>query len=510
MTTTLSVRDGAGDATGPVPVPAAAPVAWRPVGLIALVLGVVLTLTSGRYGWFGDELYFLSAGARPAAGYADQPPLLPMLAAAADAIAPGSLGVLRVPATLATVAQVVLAAVIAAELGGRRRAQVMAAGAAAIGLHLLAGGHILATSTIDPLFWALTIWLVVRWTRTRHDGLLLAAGGVVAVALTGKVLIPILLVGIAVGVVVAGPRSLLSRPLLWVGIALALLSTVPTLWWQATHGWPQLQMGEVVAGEAGLFGNRWQFLPRALWYAGILPGAVLVLAGVWGLFRLEALRPWRWLGVAVAVGTLMLLVPGGRPYYVAGFYAALYAVGAVAVQHLAADRGVPRSWGWTLSAASYGVCGVLIAALALPIGPPSARAGFDYQALGQVGWPEFTDGVAHAWAARPPEQRGKAAVVTYSYWYASALEHEGPSRGLPPTIYSPHRGFGYFGPPPDSATWVLLVGKVRWAPTFCADLRSLPPYISTAERSVTQKVPLAWCRPSAPWSQAWPSLRYMD
>ena len=81
----------------PVP-PDPAPVAWRPVLLLAGAMALVLGVTSTRYGWFGDELYFLSAGARPAAGYADQPPLLPMLAAAADALAPGSLFVLRLPA----------------------------------------------------------------------------------------------------------------------------------------------------------------------------------------------------------------------------------------------------------------------------------------------------------------------------------------------------------------------------------------------------------------------------
>lgn len=522
MSATLVPGDGTGEAaprtapTAPAaPAVAVAPaaVAWWPVGLVALETAAVLLLTAGRYGWFGDELYFLSAGARPAAGYADQPPMLPLLAAAADAVAPGSLVVLRLPAVVLTAAQVVLAAVIAAELGGGRRAQVTAAGATAIGWHLLAGGHLLATSTIDPFFWTVALLLLVRWTRTRRDGLLLAVGAVSGLALWGKFLVPVLLVAVAVGMAVTGPRAVFGRPLLWVGTALAAASTVPTLWWQAVHGWPQLRMGSVVAGEGGLFGDRWQFVPRALWFAGLLPGAVLVLVALWGLWRLEVLRPWRWVGVATLAAAVLLLAAGGRPYYLAGFHTILFAAGAVTAAHLVARTTPPRRlrwWRWTLSWPSFAVSTLVTAALVLPLGPADLRAPHDFQTMGQVGWPAFTDAVAAAWHAGDPERLAGAAVVTYSYWYAAALEHHGPERGLPATIHSPHRGFGYFGPPPDTATTVLLVGPVRWARSFCAELRSVPPYVGSAVTPVNDRVPMAWCTPSAPWSQAWPRLRYMD
>src|SRR5262245_35000831 len=50
-------------------------------------------------------------------GSADQPPLTPALAALSDAVAPGSLIALRIPAVLATAGGVVLAGLIARELG---------------------------------------------------------------------------------------------------------------------------------------------------------------------------------------------------------------------------------------------------------------------------------------------------------------------------------------------------------------------------------------------------------
>jgi 4-amino-4-deoxy-L-arabinose transferase-like glycosyltransferase len=497
------------------PLPDRPAVAWVPVLGVAAALAVVLGLVSSRYGYFGDEYYFLSAGARRAAGYADQPPMLPLLAAALQHLAPGNLVVLRLPATLLTAVGAVVAALIAAELGGGRRAQVIAAVATATSPYLLATGHLLATSTVDPLCWSVVLLLLVRWLRLEahpdargaptRDRLLLALGVVVGVALFDKILIPVLLAAVAVGVVVAGPRRLLGRPLLWAGLGIAALSTTSTLVWQAQHGWPQLRMGSVVAGESSLFGNRWEFLPRALYYAGVLPGAVLVVLGLWALLRTERMRPWRSLGIAIALVTLVLLAAGGRPYYLSGLYALVLAAGAVAAGTLT-RRPWHRWWRWTLRPAAVALGAVLALLWVLPVGPASWRAPTEFETMGQVGWPEFTESVAQAWRAVPAPQREHTVVVAYSYWYASALEHEGPAHGLPMPIYSTHRGFGYFDVPPGSDD-ALLVGDVKWAPRFCARLVVLPRSPFSAVAPVNSDVPMALCTPRAPWAQAWPSLR---
>src|SRR6185503_18902089 len=54
---------------------------------------------AGRYDVFRDELYFIVCGRHPAFGYADQPPIVPLLAAAFYALG-HSVWMLRLPATL--------------------------------------------------------------------------------------------------------------------------------------------------------------------------------------------------------------------------------------------------------------------------------------------------------------------------------------------------------------------------------------------------------------------------
>src|ERR1700716_730053 len=112
---------------------AIAPFAAKVVLSIAVLVAVAqfAAAIAGKGYWF-DEVYMLAIGRSHLDwGSADQPPLTPALARLMDAIAPASIVALRTPAILATAAAVVVAALIARELGGDRRAQVLTAGAQA-------------------------------------------------------------------------------------------------------------------------------------------------------------------------------------------------------------------------------------------------------------------------------------------------------------------------------------------------------------------------------------------
>ncbi|HEY4973517.1 MAG TPA: hypothetical protein VII41_07905, partial [Steroidobacteraceae bacterium] len=72
----------------------------RWVVVIAALQAAVLVAASTRYGYHGDEFYFIVAGSHPAFGYPDQPPLVPLLSWLMHDLAPGSLLVVRLPSAL--------------------------------------------------------------------------------------------------------------------------------------------------------------------------------------------------------------------------------------------------------------------------------------------------------------------------------------------------------------------------------------------------------------------------
>ena len=474
-----------------------------PVFAIAGAVGILLLALSWRFGYFGDELYFLAAGRYHLSwGYADQPWLLPLLARGIDEIFPGSVVALRVLAMLLTVLGVVLTALIAREFGGARRAQVLAAGAYAICPQLLGSGHLLVTSTVDPFCWTLVTWLLVRWVRVRQDRLVLLAGIVTAIDLQVKFLIAFCWLALVVAVLFTGPRRLLGRPALWASGVIAAAVTTPTLIWQAAHGWPYLRMQEVVAEQVNRFmGGRLAIVPLAVLFAGVLVGAFLACHGVWQLLRSAELSEYRFLGWTVLLVTAVFVITVGRYYYVAGLYALVFAASALRI-----ERHRPaRWWRWVPTWPVYAVSAVLAVVLALPVRPVSMVTTTNFIASSSLGWPTVATTVSKVYRALPPARREDAVVLTHTYWQAAALEVYGRIPG-PAKVFSPERGYWYFGRPARGTDTVLYVdADRRYLGRFFADVRRVATIrLDAPAPNVNQAVPVWLCRsPIAPWPQTW-------
>ncbi|MDC0773106.1 ArnT family glycosyltransferase [Streptomyces sp. HD] len=484
------------------------PLALLPVAAIACATAALLLLTAGRFGYFSDELYFLAAGRHPAWGYADQPPLLPLLAHAIDAVSHGSLVWLRAPAAVVTALGVLTAALTAREMGGRRTAQVATGGAYAVSPVMVQMGHLLITATLDIFLTTVSAWLLVRWVRTRRDRLLLLLGLTVAVSLQVKFLSVGFWAVLLVALFLVGPRDLLRRPLLWASAAGALLTAVPGLLWQARNGWPQLAMTKVIAQEvADEEGGRAMFLPTVLSAAGLV-GAVLLCYGLWRLLVAREARPYRFLGLTFAGLCACYLVVHGRPYYVSGLFAVLWGAGATGLQRLRSTR--PRAWA---TAVAY----LLSAALAvqvLPIYPVHrlTEPSSDRLARESVGWPDLATSVARVYRELPADRRSRALLITDRYDQAGALDRFGPALGLP-RPYSGHRGYWYLRRPADDRATVVFVG---------ADARYLRQFFTSVHRrgTVTNKDQvhnLNWGTPvwiceglRHPWHTTWPRLSHLD
>jgi len=495
----------AAPSAAPPPLP---PPALLPVAAIAGVTAAVLLLTAGRFGYFSDELYFLAAGRHPAWGYADQPPLLPLLAHALDATAPGSLVLLRAPVAAVTALGVLIAALTARELGGRRSAQIATAGAYAVSPVMVQMGHLLITATLDIFLTTVTTWLLVRWVRTRQDRLLLLVGLTAAVSLQVKYLSVGFWAVLFVALILAGPRDLLRRPLLWVSLAAAALTAVPGLLWQARNGWPQLAMTKVISAEVATDeGGRALFLPTVLSASGLV-GVVLLCYGLWRLLATRALRPYRFLGLTFAGLCACYLVVYGRPYYVAGLFTGLWAAGATGLQRLRRTR--PRVW-------STAVVYALSAALAvqvLPVYPVSrlTRPSADRLAMESVGWPDLARAVARVHSELPDGGRRRALLITDRYDQAGALDRFGPALGLP-RPYSGHRGYWYLRRPSDDSAPVVFVGAdVRYLRQFFTSVRKRGAVTNAAEvHNLNWRVPIWVCEGARqPWRTMWPRFSHLS
>ncbi len=451
------------EAAAPGGPPPAGPRTAAPLVVGAVLTAVLLSL-AGRYGYHRDELYFLLCGRHLDWGYVDQGPLVPALARLADTIAPGNLVVLRTPSAFIGGAAVVLVAAIARQFGAGRVAQTAAAVLAAASGIVLAGGHLLSTTSVDLLVWLAAALCVVRMLRTGDTRWALGAGLALGVGLLNKPLPALLGVGLVAGLLIAGPRRLLRDRWVLGGAGIAALLAVPYAVWQAAHGFPQLDVAASIAEGDSSYSGRIDAV--VLQFLIISPFAVPVwVAGLVALLRRPSWAAYRSLAWAWLVVVAIVVATGGKGYYDAPLLLVLTAAGVVPVVAWA-RRGAARGRQALLVTAAV-LMAASSAVLLLPTLPADRLPGFvvavNYDAGETIGWPEFADSVAAVHRALPPAERDRAVVLTGNYGEAGALARYGPARGLP-RAYSGHNSMATFGRPPDDADVVIVVGWSRPEP----------------------------------------------
>lgn len=422
--------------------------------LAAAAVFVLLIAVSGRYGYHRDELYFLAAGHHLAWGYPDQPPFVPALARMMSAIGPDSLPVLRLPSAFAMAGVVLLTARLAREMGAGRGGRTLAALAMATCPLLFGAGHLLSTTTFGLLAWAASLLLVVRILRTGRNRLFVLLGVVVGIGLLDNDLIAFLMVGLAVGVLIAGPRDVFRSPWLWLGTVIAAVIWTPYLVWQARNGWPQLDVARSIAsGGSGTSEPRWALVPFQLIMGNLWLTPIWVV-GLVQLFRRPELSwaravGWCWVALVAAFTVL-----GGKPYYLSGMFPALFAAGAQPSLDWA-RRSVSRFRALVIGGA---ISALVPLPVTLPLVPASALhntpiVDMNYDAGETVGWPTYVHEVMDVVDRVQAGGTGGVVVLASNYGEAGAMHRYGHV----PT-YSGDMGFWWWGPPPDDAANVVTVG----------------------------------------------------
>ena len=473
---------------------------------------LLLVVTSNRYGYHRDELYFRVAARHPAWGYDDQPALTPLVGRFSEWMFGADPRGLRMLSAVAMALVVVLVALIARELGAGAAGQAVAALATAASAAAMAVGHLLSTTTFDVLVWVATVYVVARILGGGDERQWLLVGLVAGIGLENKQLVLLLVVALACGCLLARRWDLARNPWLWSGAGLAFALWLPNLLWQARHGWPQLELADKI-GQEDPVGYRVQLLPLQFLLIGPLL-APLWIGGLWWLLRRPEARPYRPLGLAYVVLLVIALVTGGKPYYTMGFLLVLLGAGGVVAESWMRDR---RGRKLALGAA-IAVSAAVAAVITLPLVPvedvhATPIPALNEDAIETIGWPTFAATVGRVWNELPQSERSTAVVYASNYGEAGAIARYGRAHGIP-RAYSGHNAFWRFGRPPDGAHPIIVVGyhhREALRGEFRGCVLSARIDNGVAVDNEEQGAPIWTCATTTEaWSRLWPRLHSLN
>jgi 4-amino-4-deoxy-L-arabinose transferase-like glycosyltransferase len=496
------------------------PATTLPVWIVTVLTALLHFAVAGRYDIFRNELYFIICGRHPAFGYADQPPLVPLIAAATQFFGE-TVWLLRAPAALAAVALVPLTAAFARLAGGGPKAALLAALAAALAPGLAALTTTLGTPTFEPLLWTACAYGIARAHFEGDRRALVWAGAIAGVAMECKYGIALWLIALAAGMLATSARRIFAWRECWLGIALAAALSAPSLIWQQANGWPFFAV-ILQHGEAGtnFTGTPLHFELHQLFALNIVL-APLWIAGVDAPFMLDRLKPARFLAIAFVVATVLVEGLHGKDYYLYPAYPAMFAMGAAAC-------GAIANWlagAWMALAFAQAL---LLAPIIYPLFTPAHLARFldrthlrpppqEAAAIGapltqvfsdQFGWRELEAKVASVYRGLPPQQRATAAIWARNYGEAAAIDFYGAKDGLPPALSGQNQYF-LWGPRGfDGAVTIIVNGDVaRWT-KVCATLERAATFGADYAMPYENGRPILVCRgmhPALP--DLWPALK---
>jgi 4-amino-4-deoxy-L-arabinose transferase-like glycosyltransferase len=436
------------------------------LGVLILLAAACLALhiaTNGQYGFHRDELQTLDDARHLDWGFVAYPPITPLIGRVELVLFGTSLVGFRVFSAIAVSTIMVLAGLMAKELGGNRHIQLLAAVAAGISPVSLIQGAVLQYVSFDYLWGVAVTYLLVRLLKSEDPRWWVPVGAVLGLGMETRYTTGFLALGVAGAVLFTPARRFLRSGWLWVGVVVSIVIFLPNLIWQMRHHFISLEFLSHLHARDLRQGRYRGFYRGQLWICVNLVTAPLTLLGLWFYFVSQQGRRYRFLGWTFAVTFILFALAGSRSYYTAPLYPMLLAGGSVLfgdwLSRLRSSRsGLAYGVQWTAILIG-GIAFVLLVMPVAPIGSGLWRitSKLHDQFREEIGWPDLARSVANVYRSLSAEEREHTGILTGNYGEAGALNLYGPALGLPHAM-SLTNSFWYRGYDPRLPQTVILAG----------------------------------------------------
>jgi dolichyl-phosphate-mannose-protein mannosyltransferase len=494
--------------------------------LLALANFLLHLYFNNQYGYFRDEFNYMACGDHLAWGYVDHPPLIPFLIKLSRLLLGDSLRSIRIVPAVATSGAVILTAMIARELGGRRFAIVFSALAFMAVPFYLNDGSVMTTNCLEPLLWMGCVYFSILAIKRGDPRYWLCFGVVAGIGLEEKYSIAVLGFAMVVGLLLTEQRRVFANKWIWLGGALAFLVFLPNFLWNVQHHWPFAELMRNIKAEGrDVVLSPWTYFAQQVLIAQPLLAPVWIV-GVLAFLFSARLKPYRFLGWCYLAAFTVFVVLKGKNYYLGPIYPVYVAAGAVVIESFIARSR--QTWLKPALTALTAASGIWLAPVVMPILPVKQfisymaklpfevprsehshmRAILPQHYADQFGWEELVAAVNQAYSRLSPEERAGCGIFAQNYGQAGAIDFFGRRYGLPPAL-SGHQTYFLWGPRGYSGNCLIVLDDSR------ESLERLFEHVEYAGKSVDnpyaleREIPVFICRGAkfGTLADLWPRLK---
>lgn len=425
-----------------------------------------------RFDYFRDEFYYLACADHLSFGYVDHPPISILILKIIRSLLGESLVAIRLLPVIGSGLFVLLAGLLAREMGGKKTAVALACTAAIAPVGNFILFHFYSMNFIDMIFWEVIIFIVLRIINTENPKYWILFGIATGLGLENKISILFLGFGIFVGLLLTKERNYFRSPYLWIGGGISLILFTPYILWNIVHGWPTLQFMENATRFKMASVSPFQFFINQIIYNNPVSLLIWIPGLLYFFFHSDGkkYRLFGWMYLAIYI---LFTVQQAKDYYLAGIYPVLFAGGALFWEKWITRK--QRSYITPILITFILIPTLLIAPVCLPIlsikttikltkilgltqhSSENHRLTVLPQHYADMfGWRQMVEKVAKAYNSLSPQEKNSCIIYGDNYGVAGAIRLFGKKYSLP-TAYSGHNSYFYWPPPLDFQPQVIII-----------------------------------------------------
>ena len=426
--------------------------------MIAAAVTALHLATNGRYGFHRDELQFLSDARQLDWGFVPYPPFTAAIQHLGLAVFGTSLVGLRLASDLFQAAAIVIAGLMARELGGGRLAQITAALAVAFSPLPIFEGTEFQYSSFDYVWWMLAAYFVIRLLKSENPRWWLAIGASLGMGMMTKYSISFFIAGILGAMLLTRARRYYLSLWFWAGVGIAFLIFLPNLLWLVHHDFISYRFLQHIHARDVRQGRADGFLRDQFMICVNLAATPLWIVGLIVLLRSPRYRMLAWMYL---IPLALYFFAKGRGYYLAAAYPMLLAMGSVSAESwLQTLRPLPRRTIETVYFVAFAGCTAFICAALIPLATSGPLRDFALKQSGDLreefGWQQMVATIAQVRDSLPADQRANLGIVVGNYGERGAVDLYGPAYHLPAAISGTNSGWLHSYPKNEPKTLIIL------------------------------------------------------